>query len=90
MGINWLSKKISQYNITLENIYNFDKKKFLLGSCHISKCLVSIKALQADKSVATQDESWKFLLLLCSVSADGIALPPALIYQNESRDLQNI
>ncbi|EER28513.1 mariner-Tc1 transposon family protein [Coccidioides posadasii C735 delta SOWgp] len=84
-----LSKKISQYNITPENTYNFDEKGFLLGSCHALKCLVSIKALQAGKSVATQDGSWEFLSLLCSVSADGIALPPALIYQGESRDLQD-
>ncbi|QVM08619.1 hypothetical protein D8B26_008417 [Coccidioides posadasii str. Silveira] len=85
-----LSEKISQYNITLENTYNFDEKGFLLGSCHALKCLVSIKALQAGKSVATQDGSWEFLSLLCSVSADGIALPPALIYQGESRDLQDM
>ncbi|EER23870.1 mariner-Tc1 transposon family protein [Coccidioides posadasii C735 delta SOWgp] len=85
-----LSEKISQYNITLENTYNFDEKGFLLGSCHALKHLVSIKALQAGKSVATQDGSWEFLSLLCSVSADGIALPPALIYQGESRDLQDM
>ena len=38
---------------------------------------------------ASQDGSRKFITLLAYISAIGVALPPALIYQGESEILQD-
>ena len=85
-----LEEKIRKYRIKPFNMYNIDEKGFLMGVCNTMKRIVSIKQLKSKKLLgASQDGSREFLSLLATICADGSALPPALIYQGESHDLQD-
>ena len=85
-----LEEKIRKYRIKPSNMYNMDEKGFLMGICNTMKRIVSIKQLKSKKLLgASQDRSREFLSLLATICADGSALPPALIYQGESHDLQD-
>ena len=54
------------------------------------KRIVPIDYLKNKKSLGSnQDGSREFISLLAAISADGTALPPALIYQGDSYDLQS-
>ena len=54
------------------------------------KRIVSIKQLKSKKMLgASQDGSREFISLLAGICADGTALPPALIYEGKSHDLQD-
>ena len=54
------------------------------------KRIVLIQQLQKKKILSlNQDGNREFISLLAAICADGTALPPALIYQGESHDLQD-
>jgi hypothetical protein len=54
------------------------------------KRIVPIDHLRRKKTLgSSQDGSREFISLLATVCADGSALPPALIYQGDSYDLQD-
>lgn len=85
-----MQEKIDKYRIRQSNIYNFDEKGFLLGLCHTLKRIVALDRLQRKKILgASQDGSREFISLLACICADGTALPPGLIYQGDSGDLQD-
>ena len=85
-----LEEKIRKYRIKPSNMYNMDEKGFLMGICNTMKRVVSIQQLKSKKLLgAAQDGSREFLSLLAGICADGSALPPGLIYQGESHDLQD-
>jgi hypothetical protein len=71
-------------------MYNFDEKGFLLGLCRTMKRIVAIQQLRTKKILGSnQDGSREFISLLAAICADGTAIPPALIYQGESNELQD-
>ena len=81
---------MEKYNVTAENIYNWDKKGFLLGIASTVKRIMSKEALKSGRRrFARQDGSREFISLLACICADGSWLPPSLIYQGESHDLQS-
>lgn len=81
---------IEQYNITMENIYNWDEKGFLIGLAHALKRTMTQEAYdQFRVRSAKQDGSREFISLLATICADGTKVPPALIYQGVSGDLQD-
>lgn len=85
-----LSEKIEKYHIRPQNTYNFDEKGFLIGVCHAAKRIVPIEHLQKKKTLgASQDGSREFISLVASICTDGATIPPALIYQGDSRDMQD-
>jgi DDE superfamily endonuclease/Tc5 transposase DNA-binding domain len=85
-----LHEKIEKFNIQPQNIYNVDEKGFLLGFSRTSKRVVSLEQLKSKRIAgASQDGSREFITLIASICADGSYLPPALIYQGESYDLQD-
>lgn len=85
-----LTGAIEKYNITAENIYNWDEKGFLIGRSSISKRVMSLQAYkQAKIKHVQQDGSREFISLLACICADGSVLPPALIYEGASNDLQS-
>lgn len=54
------------------------------------KRIVPVDHLKSKKSLgSSQDGSREFISLLATICADGSALPPALIYQGDSYDLQD-
>jgi hypothetical protein len=85
-----LCEKLEKYNIQVYNIYNFDEKGFLIGFSRTKKRVVSIEALKSKRVAgASQDGNREFITLIASICADGSHLPPTLIYQGESYDLQD-
>ena len=54
------------------------------------KRIVPRKHLESKKTLGTnQDGSREFISLLAAICADGTNLPPALIYQGDTYDLQD-
>ena len=81
---------IEKYNITAENIYNWDEKGFVIGQASATKRVMSKEALESGQIThASQDGSREFISLLACISADGVALPPSLIYRGDSGTLQD-
>jgi hypothetical protein len=89
-NITKLFAGIEKYNITRENIYNWDEKGFLCGFAHTLKRIMTKEAYDSGRiRGARQDGSREFISLLAAICADGTALPPALIYKGASGDLQD-
>ena len=85
-----LREKLDKYNIQVHNIYNIDEKGFLIGFSRTKKRIISIESLKNGRLIGvSQDGSREFITLIAAIGADGSHLPPALIYQGESYDLQN-
>jgi hypothetical protein len=79
---------IQKYNIEPENIYNWDEKGFLLGLSNILKRIMTKKEYKSARvRAAKQNGSRELISLSATICGDGIALPPALIYQGSSGDL---
>ncbi|EED14739.1 conserved hypothetical protein [Talaromyces stipitatus ATCC 10500] len=87
---NRIDKKIKKYRISPSNTYNFDEKGFNIGLCHTEKRIVLKSQLHSKKLLgAIQDRSTEFITFIAYICANGIAIPPALIYQGELGDLQD-
>jgi hypothetical protein len=81
---------IEKYNITAENIYNWDEKGFMIGRSNVGRRIMTKEAYNQGRiRYFQQDGSREFISLLACICADGTALPPALIYQGASNDLQS-
>jgi hypothetical protein len=79
---------MEDYNITAENMYNWDEKGFLLGLAQKLMRIMTKKMYDSGKiKGAAQDGSREFISLLASICADGTKIPPALIYKGKSGDL---
>ena len=75
---------MEDYNITAENVYNWDEKGFLIGQASATRRIMSKAAVRSGRiPYACQDGSREFISLLACISATGKALPPALIYKGE-------
>ena len=71
-----------------DNTYNWDEKGFLIGIASVTQRILSLEALLSRRiTYASQDGNREFITLLVYISAAGIALPPAIIYQSESSSL---
>jgi hypothetical protein len=71
-----------------ENIYNFNKKGFLIGLGRSLKRVMAREALKSGRiTKAKQDGSREFISILACISAIGRWIPPLLIYKGESGDL---
>ncbi len=54
------------------------------------KRIISIEALKSKKLLgASQDGNREFITLITTIRANGSCIPPALIYQGASHDLQD-
>jgi hypothetical protein len=83
-----LDRAIEKYNLTAENIYNWDEKGFLIGICRALKRIMTKAAYKSGRvGKAAQDGSREFISLLACVSAISQRLPAALIYKGEGHDL---
>jgi hypothetical protein len=83
-----LSEKIEKHYITTDNLYNFDKKRFLISLKQTLKriiTLVTLKSGQVTKS--KQNGSREFISILTYVLVIRKAIPPLFLYRGESGDL---
>ena len=79
-----------KYNITADNMYNWDEKGFLIGMASVTQRIMTLEALLSGRIThASQDGSREFISLLVYICADRSALPPALIYKGDSGTLQD-
>ncbi|KAL2358238.1 hypothetical protein BJ546DRAFT_963620 [Cryomyces antarcticus] len=71
-------------------MYNFDEKSFLFGLSRSVRQVVAHKASESGRLLdAGQDGSREFITLIVSICADGTRILTALIYEDESGDLQD-
>ena len=81
---------IEKYNITADNVYNWDEKGFLISMASAVKRIMTLEALESGRlTYASQDGSCEFISLLACICANGTALPPALIYRGDSKKLKD-
>lgn len=67
-----------------------DEKGFIIGQSSSTKRILTREAYESGRiKGASQDGNREFITLIASVCADTTSLPPALIYQGESKDLQS-
>ena len=86
---NLLHQKIQEYKIRPGDIYNMDEKGFLAGVIGRSKRVFSRRMWEKKEvTTAIQDGSREWISIIACICADGSALPPSLIYQSTSGDLQ--
>ena len=85
-----MQKAVEKYNITAENFYNWDEKGFLIEMINQIQRIMFIEILRSGRIThAYQKRSREFINLFACIAADGTALSPTLIYQNEARVFQN-
>ena len=85
-----LGRKLKEYNIVPQNIYNMDEKGFLLGVVTRSKRIFSKRMYEAGKLRSIlQDGNREWVTVLACICADGSDLEPSLIYQSDSGNLQD-
>ena len=62
----------------------------MIGHASATQRIVSLEALKSGRiKYACEDGSREFISLLACISADGIALPPSLVYKGDSSSLQD-
>jgi hypothetical protein len=86
----YLAKAMEDYNITADNLCNWEEKGFLIGLAQKLKRIMTKKIYDSGEiKGAKQDGSREFISLLVSICTDGTKIPPAFIYKGKSEDLQN-
>ena len=79
-----LQQAVERFNMTADNIYNWDEKGFVIGQAAATRRIMSKAAVRSGRvPYACQDGSREFISLLACISVTGEALPPALIYKGE-------
>jgi hypothetical protein len=87
---NLLIDKLNRYNIEPYNIYNMDKKGFMLGVLTCLKRVFSRRLYEEGKLRAhIQDGNREWITLLACICADGSHIEPSLIYQSASGSIQD-
>ena len=85
-----LARKIHQYDIQAEDIYNMDEKGFLIGILPKGKQIFSKQQYKRDGlKQHLQDGNQKWITTIACICADGSKLSPGLIYQSQASNLQN-
>jgi hypothetical protein len=85
-----VGKKMEEYNILPENIYNMDEKGFLLGRVTKAKCVFPKDLKPSQKLLAAGQDGYRdWITVVATICGDGTALPPLLIYDSTSGSIQN-
>jgi hypothetical protein len=68
-----------------------DEKGFLIGYCGKTRRIYSKEAFKKGKIIGnTQDGSREWVTILASICADGTDIPPSIIYQAITGNLQTL
>ena len=86
-----LAQVIEKYNITADNIQNFDKKGVLISQGQSIKRIITLEAYKSGRVIKRKtDGNREFITCLACVSAIGKQIPPVLVYKGLSNDLRDI
>ena len=81
---------MDKWHITWDNVWNMDEKGFIIGLSHKSKRIMGQKEWEMRVITGSkQSGNREFISLLATISATGEKLPPVLLYQGKSHDLQD-
>ena len=80
-----LEEVICTYNITPENIYNMDEKGVQLG---VGKKVAAFVDRDQKDLYSVEDGNRELVTIIEAISADGVALPPSIIFQGVKRDVE--
>jgi hypothetical protein len=85
-----IGRKIEEYQITTDNIYNMDEKGFMIGQLQKSHRVFTKDTYKSNKLVVIgQDGNREWITVLATICADGTALSPTLIYKAISGNIQD-
>ncbi len=83
-----LAQVIEKYKITAKNIYNFDKKGFLMGFGRSLKRIITREALESGQTTkAQQDRNREFISILVCILVVRRWITLLLIYKGDLGDL---
>ena len=86
----FLKEKIAQYEIQSDNMYNMDKKGFLIGFLGKTKRIFTKETFNRGKLKGhKQDGNRDWATILATICADGTWLPPAIIYSAVTGNIQD-
>jgi hypothetical protein len=87
---NLLQRKIAEYKVDAEHMYNIDEKGFMIGVTTSTKHVFSRHMREKGEVRASlQDGNRARITLLACVCGDGSALPPGLIYKSANSTIQS-
>jgi hypothetical protein len=87
---NLVQEKWKEHDYLPKNIYNMDEKGFLIGVLKKTRRIFTRSWKKQGKlQGAAQDGNRSWITLIACICADGTSLPPALIYQASSGDIQD-
>ena len=85
-----LRRKIEQYNIEPQHTYNMDEKGFLIGILGKMKRIFSRRFYEeGGMKQMLQDGNREWITTIACICADGTSLPPALVYEAVSGNVQD-
>ena len=84
-----MEEAVEKHNITVNNLYNFDKKGFLIEIERMHKRVITHTAFnRIGERKNTKDGSREFISLLACISAIGKEVPSLLVYKGSNSNLQ--
>ena len=85
-----LGSKIDFYEVEPKHTYNMDEKGIMIGAVGRQKRIFSKRLFKMKQfKQMLQDGNREWISLLACVRADGTALPPALIYPADLKNIQD-
>lgn len=85
-----LKRKVEEYNVLPCDTYNMDEKGFMLGWPTKAKRIFAKDAIQKKKLLDNlRDGNRERITILATICADGTWLPPGLIYEAVSGNIQD-
>jgi hypothetical protein len=85
-----LGRKTDSYEVEPDHTYNMDEKGFMIGAVGRQKRIFSKRLFKKKQfKQMLQDGNREWISLLACICADGTALPPALIYAADSKNIQD-
>jgi hypothetical protein len=85
-----LERKIKEYSVEPQHIYNMDEKGFLIGIISKSKRIFSRRRYEeGGVKQVIQDGNREWITCIACICADGSSLSPSLIYQAASGRVQD-
>ena len=85
-----IKQKFEQYRILPQNVYNMDEKGFFVGVLQKTRRVFNPAYVRSGKLLgAGQDGNREWITLIGAICMNGTYLPPSIIYQADSGNLQD-